>query len=242
MATVDIDQLESWEKPPDDRYRFVAHIVALGAPDEQSSLAEPRLVWVVEREVSHVVQRIRQRLHRYPPPQRLAWLPHQVGQQELSHREFFRVRLQYLVCLLLAHRLRGLHLAHAFYVFGEVGRERSVDGRIVYGNDVGAGRGVAEGDGHDGFGAHRVPDKRGIFEVVFVKEGFHIFGEGGVSVCLVVGRLAVVAEVEGVDGTREFAGQGTGQKVNPVLLQSGNGIPTCSRCGCFSYSRISRGE
>jgi hypothetical protein len=54
-----------------------------------------------------------------------------------------------------------------------------------------------------------VSDERCVFEAVFLEEGFDIVGEGGVSVEFVVGRVAVVPGVDGVDWAVEGAGEGT---------------------------------
>jgi hypothetical protein len=53
-----------------------------------------------------------------------------------------------------------------------------------------------------------VPDQRRIFQIVFLEECEDIIGEGGVIVRLVLGGIAVVSEVEGIDGTREGAREG----------------------------------
>lgn len=55
-----------------------------------------------------------------------------------------------------------------------------------------------------------MPDKGGILEVVLLEEGFDIFGESDVVVCLVVGRIAVVSCINCVDGAGEFARKDTG--------------------------------
>lgn len=53
-------------------------------------------------------------------------------------------------------------------------------------------------------------DKGGVLEVVLLEERFDIFGEGGVVVRLVMGRVAVVPRVNGVDGAGELARKDTG--------------------------------
>lgn len=53
-----------------------------------------------------------------------------------------------------------------------------------------------------------MPDQRRIFQIVFLEECEDIVGEDSVVVRLVLGGIAVVSEVEGVDGTREGARKG----------------------------------
>jgi hypothetical protein len=43
---------------------------------------------------------------------------------------------------------------------------------------------------------------------VFLKKGRDVRCKGGIGVCFVVGGVAMVAEVDSVDGTRKGAGKG----------------------------------
>ena len=81
MATVYVHQFKPWEESTNDRQCLVAYVVALGASDEESSLAERGLIGVGEGEVGHVVERLGEDAHRYAKLERRAWLtPHQVRQ------------------------------------------------------------------------------------------------------------------------------------------------------------------
>jgi hypothetical protein len=210
MPTVDICKLKAWEEPPNDRDRLITNIVTLGAPNKQRALLKANFLRVVEGEIRHGIETPAQRVDGDAPRQRLARLcAHEVGQQELAHGKLLRIGLHELVGVLLGLGLGLGDALHALGVLGEVARQRRVDGRVVDRDDVGAAVRVAQRHSHDRLCAHRVPDERGVLEVVLREEGFDVFGEGRVVVRLVVRRVAVVARVDGVDGAAEEARKGT---------------------------------
>jgi hypothetical protein len=210
VSTVDIRKLKAREEAPNDGDRLITNIVTLCAPDKQRALLEAHLLRVVEGEIRHGIETLAQRVDGDAPRQWLARLgAHEVGQQELAHGKLLRIGLHDLVGVLLGLWLGLGDALHALGVLGEIARQRGVDGCVVDGDDVGAAVRVAQRHGHDGLCAHRVPDERGVLEVVFREEGFDVFGEGRVVVRLVVRRFAVVARVDGVDGAAEDARKGT---------------------------------
>jgi len=106
VSAIYVDQLKPWEETTDDRKRLVANIVALGASNEERSLAERRLVRVGEGEVCHIVKRLGENAHRYAKLERCArFASHEVSQQELANWKVLCVRLHKLIGLSLTLRL-----------------------------------------------------------------------------------------------------------------------------------------
>ena len=67
-----VGKSEAWEKLADHRYDFVGHVCALRSSDKQRWLYEPRFPWVLEGEVTHVIEGSRQRPKRNTELPRLA--------------------------------------------------------------------------------------------------------------------------------------------------------------------------
>lgn len=66
---------------------------------------------------------------------------------------YLLVALEDRVCVGLLRHLRRLNVLHALDVFGEIALQRSIDGRIVNGDERGYGAGRSQRDGHGGFGS-----------------------------------------------------------------------------------------
>lgn len=222
MATIAIQQLEAREEPPDQRQRLVRDIVALGASHDEGGALEPRDIRVLEREIRHGGQALRQRLQRDSEPQlHLVRVPvvarlvrrrvprrhlDQVRQQELPDRQVRLVLRQDLVRVaLLLDLLRAplLDLAHRVHVFPEIRLQRRVDGRVVHGDQ---GRVFAWGpqrERHRHFRAHRVSDECRFVEVLRGDERLHVRRHRCVVVLRRVCAVAVVAQVDVVHRSRE---------------------------------------
>jgi len=101
----------------------------------------------------------------------------------------------------------GLDLLHGADVVSEIALESCVDGRVVEGYDAGVGGGRAEGAGHRDFGAHAVAYEdwfaRGELDLV-LDEVLDVLGHGSVVMPGVVGRCAMVAQVDSVNWAGEF--------------------------------------
>lgn len=217
MPTIDIHKFEPRKEPTDDRQHLITHIATLRPANKQRPLIKPTLLWIRKWKIRHVVQRAGQDVNRNAKPERLSRLvAHEVRQQELADGQIGGVRLQDGIRVLHAHGLCGLDFAHALCVLWKVAAEGCIDGSVVDGDDVGAAVWVAEGHGHDDFGAHGVADEGAVGEVVGGEEGFDVGCHGGVVVGFVMGGVAMVAGVEGVDG----AGEGAGEDVCDALVVS----------------------
>jgi hypothetical protein len=66
-----------------------------------------------------------------------------------------------------------------------------------------------------------VSDECRVLERVGLEKGGHVGGKGSVVVGAIVGRVAVVAEVDCVDGTGEGAGEGAGWTWSACRLSYG---------------------
>jgi hypothetical protein len=222
VSAIYVDQLKPWEETTDDRKRLVANIVALGASNEERSLAERRLVRVGEGEVCHIVERLGENAHRYAKLEGCArFASHEVSQEELANWKVLCVRLHKLIGLSLTLRLRPLDMLHAFCVLWEVARQGRIDWCIVHGYDVGAAVWVPESHGHDCLCSHRVSYERRILQLVLLEEGFYVFGECGVVVDLIVRGFAVVSCIDGIYGPLEDARKCTGSVVLVTIQKKG---------------------
>lgn len=177
---------------------FITDVVALTAPYHQGRPFIHHLIWVFERKVRHVRQRLGERLQRDAKPHlrlrrrgpRVVRPIHrnraldEVGQQKLADRDVFLVFLQDLVRvgLLRDGRIVLLDLEHGVDVGLEVGLEGRVDGRVVYGDEARVGGRVAQGECHGDFSAHGVAHEDGGSELVRGDEGLDVGGHGGVGV------------------------------------------------------------
>lgn len=100
-----------------------------------------------------------------------------------------------------------LDLAHRSNIGPEVASEGCVDGGVVHRADAGVVGLAAEGHCHGDFGTHAVADEGGLLEGVGGNEGFDVGGHGGVVMGWGVWGVAVVAQVECVDGPGEVFGK-----------------------------------
>ena len=203
MPTLHLQQLEPGEKLPHDRQHLVRHVPAPRAAHHQRRPFEARRAGVLEREVRHVGQRLRQRGERDAEAEVDAILPvpfsvgrpDEVREQELPDPQIPFVLLQNVIRL--PHAPYGgvffLDLPQAAHVGVEIALQRRVDGRVVHGHEGGVVFGAAQGEGHGDFGAHAVAYEDGGGEGVGCDEVFYVGGHGGVGVCWAVGGGAVVA-------------------------------------------------
>jgi hypothetical protein len=223
MSGLHIHQLKPRKKPPNNRQCLVTHVLTPGAPYKQCLSFEPRLIGILEREIRHIIQRIRQDFDWNAELEWFRWRgPNEVGKQKLANWQIGRIRLEDGVGGFLRGGRGGFDELHAFCILWEVGREGGVNGRVIHGDDVSAAGGVAERHCHDGFCAHGVSDERRIFERVLRQKGLNVVGDSVVSVCVVMRRFAMVARVNCVDGAVKGAGKGTERMLVGQLVQAGN--------------------
>lgn len=151
VTGIDVLQPEQREEPPDDWDSLIRDVRASRPPDEQRRLLEPHFIRV-KREGAHVIHLPRQGLYRNPKLE-VAALPDKVCHQELADGhtglDFGEDRVGFG---LLAH-VHVLDAAHRADVFAKGGVEVRFGGCVVDGYDAPNQIGIAERDGHGGFGA-----------------------------------------------------------------------------------------
>lgn len=217
MAGLNVHHLEPREESADERNGLVGHVLALGAADKQGGLLEPGLLGVLEGEVAHVVELLGNDAERHLELLLRRTLgPVQVAQEELAHRQVLFVLGQDLVGLALLGHARGVDALHALDVLAKVAAELGVEGRVVDADNVAHHGGFRERHRHGRLGPHAVTDEGGLRETLGPHKGHHVVGHGGVVVLRVVRRVAVVAQVHGVDVPAQLARQHLGYR--PVVL------------------------
>jgi hypothetical protein len=211
VATVNVSQLESREESSNSRQHLVRDIVALRSSHEQRRTFPPCLVRVGEWEVGHVVQRVRKVFDRNAPLHDPVRSSRKVGQKELANGHRLLIFLQDRICLALLLELCLFNPLHALGVLGEPAVQRSIDRRIVHADQGANGCLLAQCDSHSRLCAHRVSDQRAVLDVLLLQETFHVLGESSVVVLGMVRRVAMVAQIDRVDGAVQLAGKDSGR-------------------------------
>ena len=157
MPALQRQQLKPREERPNRRQKLIRDIMALAPPHHQGRPLIPPLARILEGKIRQIaaLEALRQRVQRdregaYVGAGRGAG---QVREQEVPDRQVLLVGLQDLVGGALRGDARGLDREHAVDVFGEVGLQGGVDGRVVDGDEGGGEGGGLEGEGHGDFGA-----------------------------------------------------------------------------------------
>ena len=207
MSAIDIGQLEPREEAADGRQHLIGNIVTLRSSNEQRRTFPSRRLRVGKGEVGHVVQRVRENLDRNAPLHDPIRSAHKVGEKELANGQRLLVFLQNGVRLALLLKLGVLDPLHALRVLCESAVQRGVHRRIVDADQAADGDLFAQRNGHGGFRAHGVADQRAVLDVLLLQEALDVLGESGVVVSGIVRRVAVVAQVDRIDGSVQLAGK-----------------------------------
>ena len=210
MSAIDIRQLEPREEAADGRQHLIRNIMALRSPNEQRRSFPPSLLRIGKGKVRHVVQRVRKNLNRNAPLHDPIRAAHKVGEKELTNGQRLFVFLQDGVRLALLLKLGVLDPIHALSVLCESAVQRGVHGRIVDADQAADGDLFAQRNGHGCLRAHGVADQRAVLDVLLLQEALDVLGESGVVVSGIVRRVAVVAQVDRIDGSVQLAGKDSG--------------------------------
>lgn len=86
MSTINILDLESREKPPNQRQHFISNIMALGPSYKQRRTIKSRCLRILEWKITHLIQSKAQDPHRHTKRKLLAlYIPHQISEQKLPN-------------------------------------------------------------------------------------------------------------------------------------------------------------
>lgn len=210
MASVNIPQLKPREEASNDRQHLISNIVTLRTSDKQRRALPPRLIRVREREIRHIVERGREILDRNAPFHDPILAPCEIREQKLANGHGLLVLLENRIRLALLLELRIFDPLHALHVLCKRAVKRRVDRCVVHADERRDGGLLAQRDGHGSFRAHGVADQRAVFDVLLLQEALDVFGERGVVMAGVVRRVAVVSQVDRIDGTVQLAGKDPG--------------------------------
>ena len=181
--------------------------MALRSPNEQRRTFPPSRLRIGKGEVGHVVQRVRKNLDRDAPLHDAIRSSHEVCKEELANGQRLLILLQDGVRLALLLKLGVFDALHALGVLREGAVQSGVHGRIVDADQAADGDILAQRNGHGGLRAHRVADQSAVLDVLLLEEALDILGESGVVVSGIVRRVAVVAQVDRIDGSVQLAGK-----------------------------------
>lgn len=209
MACVEVFALERWEALADGGQVFVRDVGGLRSAHEEGGAVPVEGRWVgPSRDVVDVVG---ENGERHPGLVGAIGGGLHVGEEELADRERCLGGAEQGVALLERAGAGGLDSLEGGDVAAELGEARvacgEVDGRVVDGDEAGEGGVPTECDGHGALGAHGVAQQDGRRQRVVGEKGLDVGRHVRIVVGRGVGRVAVVAEVEGEDGRREAGGQ-----------------------------------
>lgn len=174
--------------------------MTLSTSHKQCWLLEPLLIRV-ERKRAHVIQRILQDAHRYPPSQLVAPMSaRQVRQQELSYTDILLLAIiaQDLVGFRLLRELGIFNLAHCLDVFRKAAGKGGFHGRIIHDNNPRDERRMLQCYCHGGFGTHAMADEDGTLQVVGLDEVCDVGRHGDIVVPLYVWAITMVTQIESI--------------------------------------------
>jgi len=207
VSAIDVRQLEPREEAADGRQHLIGDIVTLRSSHEQRGTFPPSLFRIGKGKVRHVVQRVRKNLDRNAPLHDPIRSAHKVGEKELANGQRLLVFLQNGVRLALLLKLGVLDPLHTLGVLCESAVQSGVHGRVVDADQAANGDIFAQRNCHGCLRAHGVADQRAVLDVLLLQEALDVLGESGVVVSGIVRRVAVVAQVDRIDGSVQLAGK-----------------------------------